>query len=62
MIHTSSTLDLEERRLILDCRPVYALDIVLESDLAPKGIDVDRATAQWRVKEGQFVIRSPLVT
>lgn len=58
-ILSRSALDVESKRIILDCRPPYTLDIVL--DMAPKGINVDKATAKWLVQQQQLVIQAPLL-
>jgi hypothetical protein len=58
-ILSTSALDVESKRIILDCRPPYALDTVLE--VAPKGIHVDKATAKWLVQKKQLVIQAPLL-
>jgi len=53
-LHAQSTLDLEPRRLILRVGEVYHLDVAL--DALPRPVDIDRATAEWRMGAGQVLV------
>ncbi|KZV84561.1 hypothetical protein EXIGLDRAFT_776392 [Exidia glandulosa HHB12029] len=53
-LYAQTALDLEPRRLLLETTGLYALDVPL--DTLPRAIDVDSASAEWRVGAGQLVI------
>lgn len=63
--HDSMTLDLERNRLLLDCKPKYALldvPVLTSAGKAAIGLDVDDVKAEWRVKQGLLVISATIVT
>jgi hypothetical protein len=62
--HSNTSLDLERNRLLLDCKPKYALlDIpVLTDGNSVLGLDIDKAKAEWNIRRGLLVISAPIVT
>lgn len=63
--HASTSLDLERNRLLLDCKPKYALlDVPVLADTGSGifGLDIDNAKAEWDINLGRLVISAPIVT
>ncbi|KAG8835271.1 hypothetical protein FRC17_004578 [Serendipita sp. 399] len=58
--YQETTLDIEERRIILKSNSLYELDVII-SVKDGKGIAIDQTSAKWHKNKAQIIIIAPLL-